>query len=179
MRMNYAFDPSKKGFTLLETLIVLLIIGLLILFGAPAYTESVRYQQLKSALQGTYFLLKTARMMSIHHNQDISVQFEAKDNWCVALSNNDRCNCQLQNDCTVQGQSYSLKQADFPTVALHNLKMGKLKTVVFDRHRGISVGKGGSGEFVASDMAGKFIISNLGRVRICMSKGTMGGYPPC
>lgn len=170
---------AKNGFTLLETLIVLFIISLVALFGAPSFLESLRQYQLKSALQETYFLLKAARRMSIHLGKDITVNFDAQKEWCIALNDNGQCDCHTKNACSVLGQPYLLNRQGFPNVALDTLLMGNINALVFDRNHGISVGRGGSGQFSTPNAAGKFIVSNLGRVRICVSKGKIGGYSPC
>lgn len=170
---------NQHGFTLFETMIVITIVGLLTIVGAPTFIENMRTQQLKGAIQNTYFLLKTARIMSVNLNKNISVQYKATDNWCIALSDADACDCNLKSSCMVQNQTYLLERKDFPDVSLESLVMGKQDTIMFDRHRGISVGKGGSGEFVTSSVTAKFIVSNLGRVRICLPKGKISGYPRC
>lgn len=170
---------DKNGFSLLEALVVITLVSLLALLGAPSIAESIKHQQLKGALQHSYFLLKKARSMAISLNQNITVQFQNQPQWCIALSDSGPCDCMLINDCLVENVAYRLQAEDYPQIALPKIIMGKNNTVAFDNTRGIAVGNAGSSIFSDGKNQAKLIVSNLGRVRVCMLTGSLGAYRQC
>lgn len=169
----------QNGYSLLELLLVMSIVVLLVMIGAPSIVESIKNQQLKGALQQSYFLLKKARATAVSLNQDITVQFENSSDWCIALSDSGPCDCHVNNACTVDSVEYKLSSHDYPHVQLPNITMGKNNTIEFDNTRGIAVGNAGSSVLSDGKNRAKLIISNLGRVRICMQVGSLGAYRQC
>jgi prepilin peptidase dependent protein A/type IV fimbrial biogenesis protein FimT len=168
-----------NGFGILESLLVLSIISLLAVMGTPHILASLHHQQLKGALQQSYFLMQTARAEAISQNKAITVQVIAGENWCLAANDSGPCDCTIANACSINQLEHSVTAAQFPNIKLTKTVMGKDSAVVFDGTRGIAVGHAGSGFFSNDESEAKLIVSNLGRVRICMLRGSMGAYQTC
>ncbi|GAB2691406.1 GspH/FimT family pseudopilin [Aliiglaciecola aliphaticivorans] len=169
----------SQGFTILEVMVVLSIIALLSAIGAPSIMQTLRHQQLKGSLQTSYFLLQQAKSTAITKNKKITVQFKKGDNWCIALSDAGPCDCQSKSMCSVDEIEYRVSAEDFPNISFSNVTMGKDQAITFDGVRGTAIGNAGSGLFSNGSEAAKLIISNLGRVRICMQSGQLGAFQPC
>ncbi|MEP4891437.1 MAG: GspH/FimT family pseudopilin [Aliiglaciecola sp.] len=175
-RFKRTFLP---GFTILEVMVVLSIIALLSAVGAPSIMQTLRHQQLKGSLQTSYFLLQQAKSTAITQNKQVTVQFEKGENWCIALSDSGPCDCQLHATCKVDEIEYRVSADDYPNVLFSDITMGKNQAIIFDGVRGTAIGNAGSGVFSNGNEAAKLIVSNLGRVRICMQHGHLGAFQAC
>lgn len=169
----------NRGLTLLELLVTLSILTLVLTLGVPSLLSAQRNMQLKGALEVSYFAFQQARSMAISKQQDIRLVLDASSNWCLALTAAEQCNCQLFQDCVIDGVEYAVRGTDFHLIALSEVKFGKQQQAVFDGVRGLAVGNAGSTIFSDGVNRAKLILSNMGRVRICVLDGQVGAYPAC
>ncbi|WP_343860655.1 GspH/FimT family pseudopilin [Aliiglaciecola litoralis] len=172
-------DQHSGGFSLLECMLALSIAGLLAVMSSSHILASLRHHQLKGVLHQSYFLMQTARFEAINQNRNVTVQVNQGNDWCVALNDNGPCDCTVVGACRVDQIEHRISASEFPNVNLPEITMGDDNAVIFDGTRGIAMGNAGSSVFSNGDSEAKLIVSNLGRVRICMQRGSMGAYQRC
>ena len=80
MKKNrYSISNNHKGFTMIETLVVMVILAVLATFAIPAYTRFLPNYRLKLAAQDIYANLQAAKVESIKHNTSLFVVFDPAD----------------------------------------------------------------------------------------------------
>lgn len=81
--------PSSRGFTLVEVMVTIVILGIITAFALPSMTNFVRDQRVKAAAQDVFATLLFARSEAIKRAADINVNPVATDwagGWSVAAS---------------------------------------------------------------------------------------------
>jgi Tfp pilus assembly protein FimT len=167
------------GLTLLELLITVSIITLVITLGVPSVLNAQKTMQLKGAVEVGYFAFQKARSTAISSQEDIVVALKSTPPWCIAVSDVGLCNCQVYQDCTVNGVEAKVEANDFNLIQLQDIKFGNDNAAMFDGIRGLSIGHAGSAVMSDGTNQIKLILSNMGRIRICVKSGQLGGYEPC
>jgi Tfp pilus assembly protein FimT len=167
------------GITLLELLITISITTLVLTLGVPAILAVQKTMQLKGAIEVSYFAFQQARATAVATRHDIYIAIDASNNWCIALSDQGLCDCTIYDGCTVEGVEQKIQQSDFHLVTLRDLKFGTNSVAVFDGVRGLALGNAGSVVFSDGVNQAKLILSNMGRIRICVLAGKLGAYDPC
>jgi len=170
---------KEYGLSLLELLIVISIVAIVVMLGAPSVTEMQRQYKLKGAVEVSYFALQLARSGAISASTDTTVQFVEGENWCIGTSAGGLCDCNVLNSCTVNGVEQLVKAADFSQITMQDLAFGANDAAVFDGVRGLAEGNAGSVVLTDGNNEARLVLSNLGRVRICMQQGQLGAYDPC
>ena len=77
---------AARGFSLMELMIVMLIVGVLMGFAVPAFTDFMQTSRLRSASSGLYEALVIARSEAIKRNASVAVSPAAggwADGWSV------------------------------------------------------------------------------------------------
>jgi len=64
-----------RGFTIVEVMIALTVLGVLIAFGAPGFVEWLQNQQIRAAADATLNGLQAARTEAVRTNQPVRFQF--------------------------------------------------------------------------------------------------------
>lgn len=170
---------KEYGFSLLELLIVVSIVALVVMIGAPSVVETQKRYKLKGAVESSYFSMQYARSAAVSSSTDITMQFKDGAQWCIASSDAGVCDCNVVNSCTVNGVEQVVKAADFSQITMDDLSFGANDAAVFDGVRGLAVGNAGSVVLSDGINEARLVLSNLGRVRICMQQGQLGAYEPC
>ena len=75
---------SRYGFTLVETLIVVVILGLIVLIGFPKVSEAMVRSDLRSARTTVINLVATARAAAVQSNRLTWVKFEGNSAYVIA-----------------------------------------------------------------------------------------------
>ncbi|WP_340680653.1 GspH/FimT family pseudopilin [Paraglaciecola sp.] len=170
---------NSFGITLLELLITISITTLVLTLGVPTILAIQKTMQLKGAVEISYFAFQQARATAVATRRDVHIAINASNNWCIALSDQGLCDCTIHAECTVETVEQKIQHSDFHLITLRDLKFGPDSTAVFDGVRGLAVGNAGSVVFSDGVNQVKLILSNMGRVRICMMVGKLGAYDPC
>ena len=82
----------QAGFTLIETLIVLAVIGLLVLITAPAFLGMINRFKLTGTTREVASLIQAARMEAIKMNAPTQVNYDSTTNTFIAFVDLDRDN---------------------------------------------------------------------------------------
>lgn len=170
---------KHHGLTLLELLFTILILALLVGLASPTFKAIQRNIQLKGVVENHYFAFQQARYSAISNKTDVVLSFQAGATWCVGLSDLGKCNCLIQNNCTLNGVEHLIASDDYSLITLADIKFGKDSVAVFDGLRGLSIGHAGSVAFSDGTRKLKLILSNMGRVRICGVGSAVGSYQKC
>jgi prepilin peptidase dependent protein A/type IV fimbrial biogenesis protein FimT len=170
---------KHQGLTLLELLFTISIIVLLVSLASPAFTAIQKNIQLKGVVENHYFAFQQARYSAISNKTDVALSFQAGTKWCVGISDLGKCNCLIQNNCTLNGIEHLIASDDYSLITLTDIKFGKDSVAIFDGLRGLSIGNAGSVVFSDGTRKLKLVLSNMGRVRICGVGSTVSSYQKC
>ena len=154
------------GFTLLELMIIVAILGILIALAAPSFTSLLERRKIIAAAEAIQSDLRWARSEAIKRNTDVTVSFTpgAGGIWKYVITPAIK---------TVDSATIP----EFGNVALAE-NFGGDHATGFDHTRGTS---NDNGTVALTSSAGKvcIVLSTLGRVRICSKVGNIGGYKSC
>lgn len=184
LTMIISVKHRARGFTLVELMVTLTVLGVLLTIAVPSFLEWLQRDRLKSAGGALYSDLQYARVTAVARNATTYVTFNFNDGWCYGISDsNASCNCNTAGSCTVDGVQKVSKSSDYPGVTLTATDIsinGGGTTFAFDPRRGMAedpagVRRNGSVEFDApTGDSLRVEVNILGRVSQCSS--TLSGY---
>ena len=177
-------DTGRSGFTLLELLVTLAVVGLLLGLAVPTMGRLVDSARLRSAAEAFSQELKQARNHALTHQQNVyfSVSVIA-DRWCYGWSDAVACDCGASDSAATAcrtgrdsvAQIHRRLSSDFPAIELMTKGRAAPRSLRFSPLRGIA----SADSFTLRNDAGELrvIVSPLGRIRICSTPGR--GYSAC
>ena len=174
----------KRGFTLLELLVTLVILSIILGAGVPLMLGMAESMRLQGAAQDTYALLQYARSDALRTTEKRFVVWDTDGgNWCAAVATVNDCEC-LSEDCSIDGVLRQVNGADYTGVSVSaNFAAGDYTR--FDGMRGLAEANAGHAALQLTDDGGaveaevRVVVSVLGRVRYCKESGEIGDYPAC
>ncbi len=96
---------DQKGFSLIELLVVIGIVGIITSIAIPAFDTMIQRNRLKAALQSVQDDLQLARTQAIKQSRNVVFSIKRKtgttvsgDTWCYGVTVNASCNCDLNDD---------------------------------------------------------------------------------
>ncbi|PID73510.1 MAG: type II secretion system protein GspH [Desulfobacterales bacterium] len=73
-------NSDKNGFTLIEVLIVVAIVGILATLAFPSFSRAIKRGRLKNAARELYMNMQTARMRAFKEARDYAIDFDVNNN---------------------------------------------------------------------------------------------------
>jgi len=102
-----------RGFTLLELVITLIILGIVILMAHASYENIMSSQSLSQRADKIYYTLRLAKTEAIKRNKRVYVHFCQKNNlWKMGMTDLPACDCFTLNACQLDGIEYVDEMVD-------------------------------------------------------------------
>lgn len=151
---------SRRGFTLVELMIVIVVLGIVSMLGVPSFTRVMANNAVKGAANEAYADLQYARSESVQRNATVTVTFSTSGYQITAAG----------------GTTLKVVTLNGP-----NLAAGVGATVVFSPTRATAAVTGSAPQFAHSqtDATLRVIVNTLGRVEMCSPSASMTGYTAC
>jgi prepilin-type N-terminal cleavage/methylation domain-containing protein len=96
VRLFRSTSTARAGFTLIELMIAISLVGILMLFGIPKAQSAFRQTQLRSSRNAVINLYQMGRTRAINENRSVTLNLDASSVWLtaqprkVALAGSDR-----------------------------------------------------------------------------------------
>lgn len=159
--MSAGVRPSMRGFTLIELVVAIAVLGILAVVAAPAVGEYLATQRLKGAAEELQTDLQFARMESVQKNAVITVTL-ASTGYTIA-----------QGATTIKAVTFG---------GGSNVSAGANLVAVFDPVRATATLTNGPDVTVANASTARTLrvsLSTMGRVSVCSPGGAVKGYDTC
>ena len=153
--------PNQRGFTLIEVMIVIVIVGVMASIGIPAFSDWRHSQAVRSASQSLMAHLKQARVTAISENRSVSFTF-ASDSFTYDADTSGTC-----GPCKNQSVSYSQFSSGLSITRSDNSLTPTTKTF---SSRGTSSST--TLYLCSSDKQKRVVINVIGRAYECSSDDT-------
>jgi prepilin-type N-terminal cleavage/methylation domain-containing protein len=178
---------SQKGFTLVELLVAIAILGILVTLAAPSFNSFIdKYRAKRAADTISAFLINT-KSEAIKRNTTVRAVFNtAGATWCAGMTTKPTCDCTVANSCqffqsdgiTLDGAERVVRGSDYRGILL----TATASTFAFTPQRGRSNVAGNAEVTSANGLKVRVVVKNTtGRIRLCSPSGSgnVGGYPVC
>lgn len=174
--------PSPKGFTLIELMVAIAILGILVTLAAPSFNSFIDKYRVKRAADTVSAFLINTKSEAIKRNTAVSAVFNtAGATWCVGMTTTATCDCTAANACLIDGTERVVRGSDYRNVALAVTATDS--TFTFKPLRGTTADVAGNAEVTSADgLKVRVVVKNTtGRIRLCSPSGSgnIGGYPVC
>lgn len=169
---------SYRGLSLPEILLVAALISVLVLTATPPISAWLERLRLTATTQQVVTLLRQAQQLSAARQAAIGVYFIPGENWCLALSEDEGCDCRSVRRCQIAQQQVRLQSAA-PSFTLTSNRYSLATPLVFNPFSGSSNSAAGTIRVSGTQAAARIVISPLGRIRACTERGALNGMPAC
>lgn len=169
----------NKGFTLLELMIVVAILGILVSIAFPSYQRLLERNRLKEAAEALKSDMQLARTESIKRSQDVIVTRTTGNNgaWCYGF-NDSATACDCAQTATAAADYCALKRILGTSYPQTNLLSASANTT-FTFRRGTA--NASNTCFSTTNYKLKVQVGSTGRVTLCTNNDATAvpGYETC
>jgi len=169
-------NNNNLGFTLVELMIVVAIIGIVSTIAVPSFQDTLERNRLKEALESLKSDLMFAKTEAIKQSKNIRVSLEQSgSSWCYGIY-----------DATATCDAYSCATGAGTAVAACKIKLingAQFKGISLNTATNTSFGfRRGTATNIGPELSSdnyemKVVVSGKGRVRICHITGSSDGLP--
>lgn len=192
-RQSHSLSPARpivarvgKGFTLIEMMLVISIMGILLAIAAPSFTmffEKFRTKRAAETLAGSLYVAKSE---AIKRNQVVSLVVTASNSgatWCYGLTTATTCDCTTANACVLDtGVETRVSSAEYKGISVADTDSDPITSMAFSFQPLRGTVTGNTVEFHSTnDYEVQTIVSGFGRVKTCSPNDNYigGGYTRC
>ena len=167
-----------KGFSLIELLTVVSLLGILAATSVPAYDYIMNRKRLEMATEDLYNLMILAHSQSLERQSNYYISFKGGANWCYGVDDTAACDCSIANDCQVGGIETVKKSTDYNNISLAvtGFSGGGIPYVQFEGLRGIA-SSSGSVTLSLSGLSTTMTSNKIGLVSLCSNQ--IASYTSC
>jgi type IV fimbrial biogenesis protein FimT len=172
----------QSGFTLIELMVTLLVLGVLVTIAAPSFQEMRDRIRIRSAAEAVYSHIQFARSESIKEYRTLYVRIMPGDgstsaDWCLGISNTTGCDCTAAGSCQF-GPTGSLVERTLASTEFEGVTLSaNLAEISLEGVHGMSSSTGTITLTSAEGLVVQVTQSRLGRTRHCSDDPL--GYPSC
>jgi len=177
-------EKHKKGFTLVELMVTVAIVGIIASMAVPSFSKMIERNRLKEAIESLKSDLMFTRTEAIKRSANINMSIKINgSSWCYGIdvdNNTDNTDANDACDCTIVSPNSG--SCIVKTVAGSQFTG---TTLTADRNITFFFRRGSASNTNAilstSNYSVKVIVSDIGRVRVCSpdSSKAMVGYDDC
>lgn len=169
---------NAKGFTALELLVTVSILGILLVVGATSFQSFLRDHRLIAVSEALYDDLHLAQKVAIRNRANIYVSIQSGASWCYGITDLASCDCSGTPVCTLGGVQHVVNSTTYSgfTLATTNLASNSL---TFEGIRGTQNTGGSTMTFTSNASSSSITIklNDMGYTKICSD--TVRGYSAC
>ena len=187
--------PASDGFTVIELMLVLVVVGGIVALALPSYSTVLEKRQVTSGAEQLSAFLSTAQLEAVKRNENIGVDYLKTDidTWClgmvvVASDTNAPCDCTAAESagdaCKIDGQLRVFTDANLNYPGIMDGMQGDT-AFVYDPVRGLLVDLTDALTLELVSRTGKYALnvqlSVTGRLKTCSkdSSTKVPGYDEC
>jgi len=168
----------QHGLTFTELLVSLSITAILATLAVPAFSEQLSLLKLTRVLDNAALQLRRAQNLAIASSTNVTVSHAGGNNWCLVIALN-ACDCKVAGGCKAVGGIPPVNIRTHADVTLEKSTYKAATHPTFSASSGGVSGQAGSLTFSINNLSGKVIVSNQGRIRVCLLQRRFGGYAKC
>ena len=184
--------PASNGFTVIEMLLVVVVVGFITALAIPSYSTILEKRQVTSGAQQLSGFLSRAQLEAVKRNENITLSYAMTDSdtWCLgSTSGTTACDCTetdpAETDaCVIDAQLQVVTDANLNYPAIMNAIQGD-GAFVYDPVRGLMADLTDAVTLELLSRTGKYALdvqlSATGRLKICShnSSTKVPGYEVC
>lgn len=174
-------NQTNQGFTLLEAMITIAIIGIIAALAVPSYQDMLERNRLKEAAESLANDIKFARTEAIKQSANVTLTVNADNNCYGIATGTDACDCTDGTSCTLR----IVDTNTFQGVNIAGTFAGNIVTFEFRRGTVTAPSLPNLNDLASTTLSttrysAQINVNNVGRVTVCSSGANpLIPYPDC